>query len=226
MEHLKVTDEWLYRYMPVVDMAIIQKLEHHVDTNYEFSHKFEHRMKRLNRKEAHPWIETVQKVVKRVAVFFLGIIGAAFVFSMNVEAYRVKLFETIRTLWEDSILYDFFTYEETKEFEILIPTYIPSGYEEIDRVSSEVNLSIVYENGNGELITWDQMLVNNTSYALMDSEYDTLDKRVVDGGVVNIALYTSGYACAYYEFEQYVFILTGDSLEVEDIILMLESMEH
>ena len=71
MERVKVTDEWLYKYMPVVDAAIIQELEGRVDTEYEFSRKFERKMKRLIKREAHPWIGVVQNIIKRVAVFFV-----------------------------------------------------------------------------------------------------------------------------------------------------------
>ena len=47
MEHIKVTDEWLYKYMPIVDEAIIESLEKQVNYEYKFSKKFEKKMQRV-----------------------------------------------------------------------------------------------------------------------------------------------------------------------------------
>lgn len=226
MERVKVTDEWLYKYMPVVDSAIIQELENQVDTEYEFSRKFERKMKRLIKREARPWIGVVQNIMKRVAVFFIGVIGITLIFTMSVEAYRVKFFETIKTIFEDSVFYNYFAIEDESEFTHYVPSYNPLGYFEIDKMSSETNLSIMYENENGELITWDQMLVTETSNVLMDTEYDSLEKVEMDGYTIDVALYESGYASAYFEYEQYVFVLTADALTIDEIESIFESIEE
>ncbi len=47
MEHVEVTDKWLYQYIPVLDRMIINKLENQAHTEYEFSSKFRYRMKHL-----------------------------------------------------------------------------------------------------------------------------------------------------------------------------------
>lgn len=44
MKQIHVTDEWLYKCMPIVDEAIIRELEKETNYEYEFSDKFEHRM--------------------------------------------------------------------------------------------------------------------------------------------------------------------------------------
>lgn len=226
MERVKVTDEWLYKYMPIVDAAMIQELESRVDTEYEFSRKFERNMKRLIKREAHPWIRVVQNIMKRVAVFFIGVIGIALILTMSVEAYRVKFFETIKTFFEDSVFYNYSAIEDESEFTHYVPSYIPLGYFEIDKMSSETNLSIMYENENGELITWDQMLVTETSNVLMDTEYDSLEKVEMNGYTIDVALYESGYASAYFEYEQYVFVLTADALTIDEIESIFESIEE
>ena len=40
MKRIEVTDEWLYKYMPIVDEAIIRELEDGTDYGYQFSAKF------------------------------------------------------------------------------------------------------------------------------------------------------------------------------------------
>ncbi len=57
-------------------------------------------MKKLICREFHPWIYAMQNALKKVAIFFVGVLGAAFVFTMSVEEYREKLFDTIKTYFE------------------------------------------------------------------------------------------------------------------------------
>lgn len=44
---MKVTDEWLYEKMPIVDAAMVRQLEACTPKDYVFSDKFTKRMKRL-----------------------------------------------------------------------------------------------------------------------------------------------------------------------------------
>ena len=69
MKWVEVTEEWLYKYMSVVDAAIIKEFERRIDKNYEFSHEFKKKMRYLIVQEAHPWIGMTQRIMKRVAVF-------------------------------------------------------------------------------------------------------------------------------------------------------------
>ena len=71
MKRIEVTDEWLYKYMPIVDETIIRELEDGTDYGYQFSAKFERRMKSILWKEEHPWISAAYRQLKRAAV--LGI---------------------------------------------------------------------------------------------------------------------------------------------------------
>lgn len=50
MESIEVADELLYKYMPVLDKALIQHIENQVDTTWEFSQEFEKKMKSLIKK--------------------------------------------------------------------------------------------------------------------------------------------------------------------------------
>ncbi|MGN0426582.1 MAG: DUF4367 domain-containing protein [Agathobacter sp.] len=225
MESVKVTDEWLYKYMPVLDSAIINKLESQVNTEYEFSSKFKHRMRRLINQESHPWLREIQNIRKQVAVFLIVMIGTTFLFTMSVEAYREKFFETVKTIWEDSILYSYLKSMDTEEFQIHEPGYIPEGYRETERIEVDTLFSVVYENSIGEMITWDQMLVLNGGSLVVDSEYDSQITKVIYGDEVIISLYSDGYIGAYYEHGEYAYMLTADNLSAEEVCLMLESMQ-
>ena len=51
MSKIKVTDDWLYQYMPVVDEALIRGIEDSTDYEYQFSEQFEKKMEQLIRRE-------------------------------------------------------------------------------------------------------------------------------------------------------------------------------
>jgi hypothetical protein len=223
MEHVKVTDEWLYKYMPVVDTAIIQELEKQVNIEYQFSRRFKRKMKRLIRREAHPGIEAAQNIMKRVAVFFIGVMGALLIATMSVEAYREKFFETMKTFYSDSVLYHFFSNQEEVSFQNREPNYIPDGYDERERIESVISLIIIYENNLGEQIVWEQKLVVDGSNMVLDLEYDSMETREIDGSTAFVYSYSDGYAMAYYEHEQYVYYITADRLESEEMFHIISS---
>lgn len=51
MGQIDVTDAWLYKYMSIVDEAIINEIEKNVDYDYAFSDEFNRKMERTIRKE-------------------------------------------------------------------------------------------------------------------------------------------------------------------------------
>ena len=225
MEQIKVTDEWLYKYMPIMDEAIIRELEEATDYGYQFSDKFERKMKKLIWKEAHPWIHVFYRQFKRSAIFLFCIVSSMFLISMSVEANRIKFFETVKTIWEDSVLYSYFVDETQDGFVCNEPEYIPAGYQETDRIITEHWFSITYENEYGEMIIWDQMLVLDGGSLVIDSEYDTQIVREINGDKAIISLYADGYMGAYYEHGAYVYVLAADKLSIEELCSMIESIK-
>jgi hypothetical protein len=226
MEHVKVTDEWLYQYMPVVDAAIIQELEKQVNTEYQFSRKFKRKMRRLIRREAHPWIAVVENIMKRVAVFFIGVMSALWIAAMSVEACREKFFKTMKTFFADSVLYQYVSDEEEVSFQNSESNYIPDGYDERERIESAISLIIIYENNLGEQIVWEQKLVVDGGNMVLDSEYDSMETREIDGSTAFVYSYSDGYVMAYYEHEQYVYYITADRLESEEMFHIISSAVH
>lgn len=225
MEHVKVTDEWLYKYVPIVDIAIIQELENKTDTNYSFSRKFERKMKRLIKKEAHPWLGAFYTMSKRVAIFLVCLISTALVVTMSVEAYRNKFFETIKTFLGDAYELRYETDEAPDQIEeYKEPAYIPKGYQEIERVRNANILSIVYENDDGNLIVWEQDLIVDDGNFVIDSEYDLETSEIVNGMNVTFHIYDERYVTAYFEESYYAYYLSADYMSVEEIKKMIESM--
>lgn len=155
MEKISVTDEWLYRYMPVVDEALIRDLENHTDYEYQFTDKFRRRMKRLIRREAHPWMAACHGLLKKAAVLFACVASALFVVTVSVEAYRNNFFMTVRSFMEDRVVYTFFTGKNrgTGTFQCREPGYISEGYQETERGMVEHWFTVTYVDGDGNMIT-------------------------------------------------------------------------
>ena len=88
MQQIEVTDEFLYKYMPMVDETIIKELEDNTDYEYQFSAKFELKMRKLLWKEAHPRVSAVFRELRRTAVMS---ICAVILFSNSAEYFNRKI---------------------------------------------------------------------------------------------------------------------------------------
>lgn len=226
MEHIQVTEEWLYRYMPVVDQALIQALEDKTDCEYRFSRKFERKMKAMIWKESHLWAKAGYRYLKRATALFGCIIVSAFLLSMSAEGNRFKFFETIQRFLEDnSVERTFMTDEAHETLQFREPAWLPEGYRETERHVLDIQLSLIYENDSGEMITWAQSLVTNNNVIVMDTEYDFQETREVDGKYVTIYSYSDGFRYAYCEYQEAFYIVTADCLTVDEICQMFRFPE-
>lgn len=90
---MKVTDEWLYEKMPIVDAAMVRQLEVCTQKKYVFSDKFRKRMKRLIQKEKYMYAEKqLKKITQKIAAAAVVMLVGALTVTMSVEAYRVRFF--------------------------------------------------------------------------------------------------------------------------------------
>ena len=224
MKKINVTDEWLYLYMPVVDEAIIRELENNTNLEYRFSKDFNKKMKRVIKKEEFPHLDIFYRIAKNAAVLLMCLLGSFLIVSMSVDAYRVKLFDTVKIIWEDSILHSYFTKGNPSKAVYYEPDYIPEGYQEAERASLDYWLSITYINENGDMITWDQMLIQDERQLIFDTEFDKQFTKVINGMSVVFSLYSDGYLHAYCEKDEYVYVLTADSISIEEACHILESI--
>ncbi len=137
---MEITDEWLYQHMPVVDNAMITALENQVDREYVFSKRFEQKMQKVIRREAHPVLTGAQQLLKRMAIFFTGIVCTGLVLTLSVDAYRDKFFMTLKTLREDATQYN---YSSEEKDAVLTPTIPPASRRAIQRQTEETVLFFV-----------------------------------------------------------------------------------
>ena len=225
MGQIDVTDAWLYKYMSIVDEAIVNEIEKNVDYDYAFSDEFNRKMERTIRKEKFiPFWNSVSKFGKSVAIFALVIVTSLFAVTMSVEAYRIQFFETVKTIWEDSFFYTYFTEEKDIGFQKREFEYLPDGYYLIEEISDGNINTTIYSNESGEQIIIDQHLVSDNRQITMDLEYSEEKEVEVKGLPLLIYRYEDGFVSAYYEYQESVFILSADKISDDEIIKIIEGI--
>lgn len=219
MERIQVTDEWLYRYMPVAAEALLEDMEKEIDYRYEFSAGFEKRMKRLMRWERHRNVRnTVYRVGRKCVHIAAVAIVLVFLFSMSIEAYRIAFFNTVKTVWEDSFLYRYIADsrgDEKPEFHA--PVYIPEGYALVEENVMEVTAEYVYENREGVLLICQQEMIIDDRAVVYDNEYDEKIYLPLNGYSAEIYRYGDDTGYVYFEFGSSVYTIFAEQLSVEDI---------
>lgn len=216
--NIEVTDEWLYKYMPVVDEALIRSIEKNVDYEYRFSDEFERRMKKLMRRERYLSLrKRAARIVKRAAIFLLVLLAAAGVLTVSVEALRIRFFETIKEMFSDYYTLTYTTDDENMEFDVKTPQYVPDGYQETFNEGNGNLHTIMYENSEREMYVLDQFLALETTTGIYDSEYMYEENVYLDDILIEIHWYESGRSSSYCEFKNCVFQITADSLTKEEI---------
>ncbi len=225
MKQMEVTDELLYQYMPIADEMDLDALEAEIaDEEIVLSKKFERRMKRLMWKEEHKWVAGFGKFMARVAVVLLCVLGVSLAVTMSVDAYRSKFFQTVQEIWEDSVVHTYDVGEEGQEFVPHEPSYIPEGYEEVERYQTLDSLYIKYQNVNNEYIYWDQYLATVGRSNIINFEYEEVETKKLDEGIIYIYYFEDGSKGVVFETEQYIYMLVSDSLTDDCTFKMIESI--
>lgn len=214
----RITDELLYKYVPIVDEMLVKEIEENTDYEYEFSDIFEIKMKKLIFEEKHQKLSRIIKSpLRMIASIVIVVFLSLFTVTMSVEAYRIEFFAKVKTIFEDSFEYKYYV-EEDSEGIIYEPQYIVEGYELIRH--DENDISSIYEYYNyktDQQYNLTQELVTDGKNVVFDLEYDSLEKIEIGEFNIDIYRYEDGYIRAYLEFGQSVFIVEADNLSEEEI---------
>ena len=214
----RITDELLYKYVPIVDEMLVKEIEENTDYEYEFSDIFKIKMKKLIFEEKHQKLSKIIKSpLRMIASIVIVVFLSLFTVTMSVEAYRIEFFAKVKSIFEDSFVYKYYV-EEDSEGIIYEPKYIVEGYELIRH--DENDITSIYEYYNyktDQQYNLTQELVTDGKNVVFDLEYDSLEKIEIGEFNIDIYRYEDGYIRAYLEFGQSVFIVEADNLSEEEI---------
>lgn len=226
----KVTDELLYRYMPVADKMLCDSIP--IGEEHSFSKSFERRMHTLLRQERHGKIyRRITRAAKRAAVFLLVLLLAGLTLTMSVEAFRDKFFQIIRSYKEGGFWEMRFFFEDETEDDgafLKTPGYIPEGYELVDYCHELPVWYETYEAENGSFIMIDNQQIWDGDTMIIDSEYDMEENVVIHGhDATLLTRYGDGAYYALFWFEKNMFYQVYTTIDVprEEVIRIAESMQ-
>ena len=214
---MKVTDEWLYEKMPIVDAAMVRQLEVGTQKDYVFSDKFRKRMKRLIRKEKYMQVEKqLKKITQKIAAVALVMLVGALTVTMSVEAYRVRFFHTVKTVLDGNIsIYSYESDEEKISDTILKPQYIPDNYRLNEEKITDTTSFFEYGNGKKHLIIQQSIVTNEKM--IFDTNYNSVEQIRINGMTVFLYGYTDDTFWAYGEYGNSVYVLAGDTIPKEEV---------
>lgn len=181
LEDMDEIDKLLYEHCPKVDELLLSKLPSEYEIDYEFSNRFKRNMKKMIREQKrNPIVSKLYKVLK-VAVVFIAISISLFSVSMSVDAFRIKVLDVIKEVYDEFSVYN---YKGSMDKPIgsitdYNPQYIPKGFEIIDKTEDENYLLIQYKN-NMEYISYNCYEINN-SRVYVDTENATITEVDING---------------------------------------------
>ncbi len=190
---------------------------------HTFSSEFETSMQQLiskNNKPCYKYINTVGKRVAGIAVIMLTCLVVAL---FSVKSLRepfidfvVKTYEKFTSLFVDKEDY-------TTEFKVMLPQYIPEGYEleEVPQTDEKAYMCR-YVNNNGEIINYIQS-INGYYQITVDTEKTTHEKIFVNS--IDAVYYTNkNKNCLVLGNGTYTFSISG-YISKEELIKIAESID-
>ena len=206
MMHSKSNNLWKAAFREAVslefkDIPKDEELIHHC-----FSDKFERNMQKLitaaSKNKLH-----VRIYHKRFAIL-VAVLSLLFITILSVSAIREPIVNILTEAYETFTEF-FFEGNTTDEINSeYIVSYIPEGFEEVDKYVESICISTTYKDSSGRKIELTQDITDGIAFSL-DAEKGDTKKINISGKTVH--LYTQkDFACAIWTEGQYLFTLTYD----------------
>ena len=151
------------------------------------------------------------------------ILLVAFGSVMSVKAYRYRIIEFFVEVLEELTTYSVQEEKPTGDTADLVePSYVPAGYEVIERVKDNRGCSVKYRNENGDTILYRQetsSLIN-----VYDTETSVVAEEQIEKQKVSI-ISESNTWMLYWKDEEYSYSITGpNGKKSEELLKMARSI--
>lgn len=176
-----ISDERLREAARQAEKNLLASLPEPEDCEATFSPKFERKMKKLVRRTDHPIRYWVQKAVACILLVIL--LGGGGVLALSPEA-RAMFVGWVRGAYETWFVYNYEGPDrEFTEDNVFYPARVPDGYYELKRSISDDKVSIIYENGEGYLLSFTYTR-NRESISVYSENQETDVQTVVVGNTL------------------------------------------
>lgn len=220
-----IDDDFLYANMPQVEKAMFSNVPLEDELHHKFSRRFNRKMASLLKYERRtPTMRMVVRQTKTAAAVFVIILSMAFGTVMSVEAYRIRFFEIVTTVWEEltSIVIGS---EENAGHDTLVPlepSYVPTDYGVLETSINQFEQNIFYHNKSGNEIFFSQNLTTQGEF-IIDTESTTYEKIELPSMDVYYVV-NKGVTQLYWQDAFYTYTLIS-TIEKDELLAMAQSVK-
>ncbi len=174
----------------------------------------------IGRQAAGRSAQKVLKVFLRVAavIAVLIVISAAVIFSS--EALRTKAMNLFSAINGDKMSIHFYSADKELPEGIVLPGYLPKGFDLIEAKGNEGCITSLYENGSGGSVSISQLPLSGGMDIGVDQEHSY---EVEIAGRKAIVVEADGCADVFFCNDEYSFEIFGN-IEVSQLLIVAESM--
>ena len=223
-----MTDEMLYKYVPIAAEELLKQYKNCNNMPFQPSQSFEKRMKRLLRQSHYPKLHfKYMHNVGRVAAIIVLCIALAV-----ATTFSLKAAQEIKIRLKDQVYHDGYVeqhYSVSGEGEVKYFTYVPEGYEEEYTNRSDTGYIQEYVNKQGHVIavmvtkvTDGMTFVSNTDFT---SEYDINIECEMETVVCHVGIRESGMVSYIWYMDGVMYDVSSNGLTDEEISEMILSLE-
>lgn len=221
-QHLE--DAFLYRYMPEAEAAMLAAIPPEAELRHSFSRRFRRKMEALLRYERRSGFGRFAAGFGRIAAAVLiALLAVNTVLVCSVEAYREGFYEIVETVTEKFTAF-FVEVDDNApvtEFKPIDPPYIPEGFEVVERITSDIENSLLYFNESEKTIFYSQMMITPgvTSFDTEDASVNVLPLYDCEIHVIS----ENGTTRAYWINSGYEFIVSSNA-GYEEVLAITENI--
>lgn len=220
MSNMKVTDDWLYQYMPVVDEALIRGIEDSTDYEYQFSERFEKNMEQLIRRENRDarkdrWKAFTGRLMQNVrkSAGYMAAAAACVVLLILTGALLGQ--QGSRDTAGSAPIRE--NQGAGTDFSEKSPACMPDGYRLVSEQEDATSYEMVYENDMGIICTLRQETEITGSTAAPGSDFRRKESVQLEGGLIEIYWYEDGSSYSYCAYENCAYTVEAEQLSAEEI---------
>lgn len=220
MSNMKVTDDWLYQYMPVVDEALIRGIEDSTDYEYQFSERFEKNMEQLIRRENRDarkdrWKAFTGRLMQNVRK------SAGYMAAAAACAVLLILTGVLMRQQGSGDTAGSAPIRENQgagtDFSEKSPACMPDGYCLVSEQEEATSYEMVYENDMGIICTLRQETEITGSTVAPGSDFRRKESVQLEGALIEIYWYEDGSSYSYCAYENCAYTVEAEQLSVEEI---------
>ena len=175
--------------------------------------------------KTHPVFNRFNSSSKQIAAVAAVVI--LFSSAMSVSAIREPIIEMIKTLFSNHVELSFEGHKKYKIKEIYGISEIPAGFEPTLELTNNAAVFRDYENPDGHIISFSQMITGNDTTVDVDNENATCQTTFINDVEVYIAWGNRGeVVSAFWAADGYTFNLTYfGEIKPESLIELIKSIE-